>query len=100
MRALTWTLAVYGIASVVCFLFYAADKSAARAGRWRVPERTLLMLGLCCGWPGGMVAQRWLRHKSVKASFRWRFWVTVFLNVAALGALVFLYGGGMRIMAA
>ena len=51
-------------------MFYAADKSAARAGRWRIPESTLLMLGLCCGWPGGIVAQQWLRHKSVKPSFR------------------------------
>ncbi|WP_229499499.1 DUF1294 domain-containing protein [Pseudoduganella ginsengisoli] len=64
-------------------MFYAADKSAARAGRWRIPESTLLMLGLCCGWPGGVVAQQWLRHKSVKASFRLKFWGTVLVNVAA-----------------
>jgi uncharacterized membrane protein YsdA (DUF1294 family) len=83
-----WALAaVYGAASAACFVFYALDKSAARAGRWRVPERTLLLLGLCCGWPGAIVAQRWLRHKSAKASFLWRFWTTVVLNVAALAAL-------------
>ena len=83
-----WTaLAVYGIASVVCFIVYALDKSAARAGRWRIAERTLLMLGLCCGWPGAIVAQHWLRHKSAKPSFRRLFWVTVAVNVAGLAAL-------------
>lgn len=85
-----WVLAVYGIASVVCFMFYAADKAAARAGRWRIPERTLLMLGLCCGWPGAILAQQWLRHKSSKASFQLLFWSTVLANAAGLIALATL----------
>lgn len=83
-----WLLAVYAIASVACFVAYALDKSAARAGRWRIPESTLLMLGLCCGWPGAIVAQQSLRHKSVKASFRMKFWGTVAVNVAALAGLL------------
>ncbi len=87
MVALWAALAVYALASAVCFFAYAADKSAARAGRWRIPERTLLMLGLCCGWPGAIVAQQWLRHKSAKRSFRLHFWLTVLANVAALAAL-------------
>lgn len=89
MQLLPWALALYGVASMVCFTVYALDKSAARAGRWRISEGTLLMLGLCCGWPGGIVAQRWLRHKSVKASFQMRFWITVAINLAGLGALAY-----------
>jgi uncharacterized membrane protein YsdA (DUF1294 family) len=85
--ALLWALAVYGVASVVCFACYAADKAAARAGRWRIRESTLLMLGLCCGWPGAILAQRWLRHKSAKSPFRLRFWGTVLVNLAGLLAL-------------
>jgi uncharacterized membrane protein YsdA (DUF1294 family) len=95
-QLLPWTLALYGVASMVCFTFYALDKSAARAGRWRISESTLLMLGLCCGWPGGIVAQHWLRHKSVKASFRTKFWVTVVVNLALLAALAWFmspFGG-------
>lgn len=89
-------LVVYGIASVLCFIFYALDKSAARAGRWRISESTLLMLGLCCGWPGGIVARQWLRHKSVKTSFRTKFWATTAVNVALLAALAWFtspFGG-------
>jgi uncharacterized membrane protein YsdA (DUF1294 family) len=69
------------MASVVCFLAYAADKSAAVAGRWRVAESTLIFLGLAGGWPGAIVAQQVLRHKSTKVAFRSVFWGSVMLNV-------------------
>jgi uncharacterized membrane protein YsdA (DUF1294 family)/cold shock CspA family protein len=77
-------LVAYGVASVVCFLAYAFDKSAATAGRWRTSERMLLLLGLVGGWPGGLLAQHLLRHKTAKPAFRAAFWATVALNVAGL----------------
>lgn len=88
-RSLTAGLGLLYLAmSVVTFIVYAADKSAARAGRWRVPEVTLLLLGLLGGWPGGLVAQQVLRHKTVKVSFQVAFWVTVVVNVLVLVAVV------------
>ncbi|MCC7682451.1 DUF1294 domain-containing protein [Janthinobacterium sp. FW305-128] len=74
---------VYGVLSLGCFVAYAIDKSAAKEGRWRTPERTLLLLGLLCGWPGAVLAQQWLRHKSSKRSFRIVFWITIALNIGA-----------------
>lgn len=82
-----WVGAVYLVASLACFLSYSFDKSAARAGRRRTPESTLLMMGLACGWPGAILAQQWLRHKSAKQSFRLPFHVTVALNIVAFGWL-------------
>jgi uncharacterized membrane protein YsdA (DUF1294 family) len=41
------------------------------------------------GWPGGLLAQRVVRHKSSKAAFLVKFRVTVVLHVTAL-ALVSL----------
>lgn len=82
-----WCAGLYLGASVICFAAYAADKSAAKAGRWRVAESTLLLLGLAGGWPGAIVGQQMLRHKSNKASFRSAFWGTVVLNVMAFVAL-------------
>jgi uncharacterized membrane protein YsdA (DUF1294 family) len=73
---------VYGLASVACFALYARDKAAARRGDRRTPERHLLLLGLAGGWPGGLLAQQWLRHKTVKLPFRHWFWLTVGLNLA------------------
>ena len=60
---------------------YAFDKSAAVAGGRRVSESTLLFVGLVGGWPGSLVAQQLLRHKTSKASFRSEFWGTVVFNV-------------------
>ena len=62
-------LAIYLAASVVAFIAYAWDKSAARDGRWRTAESTLHLLGLVGGWPGALVARRVFRHKTRKQSF-------------------------------
>jgi uncharacterized membrane protein YsdA (DUF1294 family)/cold shock CspA family protein len=70
--------------SVLTFVMYGLDKSAAKQGQWRTPEQTLHLLALAGGWPGALVAQRQLRHKSSKASFQRVFWVTVVVNVALL----------------
>jgi uncharacterized membrane protein YsdA (DUF1294 family)/cold shock CspA family protein len=86
-RVPAWVAALYVAGSIVCFAFYAVDKSAAVAGRWRVSEGTLILLGLACGWPGAIVAQQVLRHKSNKAQFRSAFWGSVVLNVLAFLAL-------------
>ncbi|WUR15561.1 DUF1294 domain-containing protein [[Empedobacter] haloabium] len=73
--------------NLLTYLAYARDKAAARAGRRRTPENTLLLLGLLGGWPAALLAQRRLRHKSAKTSFQLRFWLTVAVN---LGAFLFV----------
>jgi len=78
-----WSPSYMACCSLSCFVAYAIDKSAAKQGRWRTSERTLLLLGLLCGWPGAVLAQQWLRHKSSKRSFRILFWITVALNIGA-----------------
>jgi len=75
---------VYLAASVAAAIAYGTDKSAARSGAWRTPERTLHVLALMGGWPGALVAQRVFRHKSRKPSFLFAFWATVTLNCSAL----------------
>ncbi len=74
---------IYLAGSMACYTMYAIDKAAAKAGRWRTSENTLLLLGLACGWPGAILAQKMLRHKSNKHSFKSRFWLTVMVNIAA-----------------
>jgi len=74
----------YILFSIVAFAVYAWDKSAARVGAWRTPENRLHVLALLGGWPGALIAQQLLRHKSRKASFRFLFWVTVVINCVTL----------------
>ncbi len=81
-----WAIALYTGTSILTFLVYADDKSAAASGRWRTPEGSLLALGLVGGWPGAVIAQRMLRHKTRKMSFQLAFWGTVALNITAFVA--------------
>ena len=73
-------LAVYLATSLAAFFAYWIDKSAAVKGRWRTPENTLHVFGLIGGWPGALIAQQILRHKSKKQSFQMVFWITVTVN--------------------
>ncbi|ANL27740.1 hypothetical protein AMC90_CH01910 [Rhizobium phaseoli] len=56
--------------NLLVFWVYFLDKQAARDGRWRVSERTLLLLALVGGSLGAVAAQQLLRHKTRKEPFR------------------------------
>jgi uncharacterized membrane protein YsdA (DUF1294 family)/cold shock CspA family protein len=77
-------LGAYLFVSTTTFLAYAIDKSAAQAGRWRISENTLHLLAIAGGWPGALIAQQTLRHKSRKGSFRIVLWISILLNCAGL----------------
>lgn len=79
---------LYLALSAITFIAYARDKSAARNRRWRISEAKLHVLGLIGGWPGALLAQQVLRHKSNKESFRATFRWTVALNCGALAWLL------------
>ena len=78
-------LVLYLAVSAIAFFAYAVDKDAAQNNRWRTKESTLHMLGLIGGWPGAVLAQKIIRHKSRKKEFQTVFWATVILNCCALG---------------
>jgi len=78
---------LYLATSIVAFLAYALDKSAARTNQWRIKESTLHLLALIGGWPGALIAQKTLRHKSRKRESQTVFRITVILNCGALGWL-------------
>lgn len=84
---------IYAVMSVVTFVVYAADKSAARQGRRRVSESTLHALSIIGGWPGALLGQQVLRHKTRKQPFRTVFWVTVVVNCALVAGVLALAQG-------
>jgi len=79
---------LYFTLSIVTFIAYVIDKSAAQNNRWRTKESTLHLFSLAGGWPGALVAQKTLRHKSKKQEFQTVFWVTVIFNCAILAWLL------------
>lgn len=83
---------VYAGLSVLTFMAYWQDKWSAQKGQWRTPEKTLQTMALAGGWPGALLAQQWLRHKSSKTRFQQEFWLMVLINVAAVLWLCSPYG--------
>lgn len=80
-----WALVVSGIT----FALYASDKNRAKQSAWRVSEKSLHFWELVGGWPGAFLAQRRLRHKTAKLSFRFTFWLIVlFHHYLAIDALL------------
>jgi uncharacterized membrane protein YsdA (DUF1294 family)/cold shock CspA family protein len=81
-------LALYYGASLFTYFCYWRDKTAALTARRRTRESTLHLMSLIGGWPGALIAQALLRHKTRKTSFLVEYWITVIINCIALGVIV------------
>lgn len=75
-----WPLLLYVCMSLFSVLQYWCDKHNAQIGQWRIPEKQLHAVELLGGWPGALVAQQLMRHKTQKASFQGLFWLIVALH--------------------
>lgn len=75
-------LAAYGLVSLLTFFLYWSDKRKAQGNEWRTPEKVLHAAELAGGWPGALVAQQVLRHKTRKVSYQASFWLIVVLHQA------------------
>ncbi|WP_415910776.1 DUF1294 domain-containing protein [Oleiharenicola sp. Vm1] len=78
----TW-LAWPGALSMVSFALYAFDKRRAERGGGRIPEAQLLAFDALGGWPGAVLAQQVLRHKTAKLGYQVAFWFIVLAHQAA-----------------
>ncbi len=86
-----WLL-YFAAINVATFIVYVYDKSVAGTSARRVPEKILHLLALIGGSPMAFVSQRLLRHKTIKSSFQWVFGLTVFAQIAAIAAVLYLFG--------
>ena len=57
-------IAVLALQNLVSFCLMAYDKRCAKAGKWRVPEKTLIIATACFGGLGGMLGMVLCRHKT------------------------------------
>ena len=81
-------LVLYCGASILTYGCYSWDKTAAQNAGRRTPESTLHLMSLIGGWPGALIAQALLRHRTRKPSFLVGYWFTVIVNCIALGVIV------------
>jgi uncharacterized membrane protein YsdA (DUF1294 family) len=88
--ALSMLALVYGLMSLICFVAYYRDKQFAIHGQQRTPEARLHLYELLGGWPGGLLAQRLIRHKNRKLSYQLMFWLIVLLHLVLAGLVLWL----------
>ena len=72
-----WPLPLYISMSLLSIWQYSRDKHNAQTGVWRISENQLHGVELFGGWPGALLAQQLLRHKTKKASYQAVFWLIV-----------------------
>ena len=63
-------LVFYAIMTVITFILYGADKAKAKKGKWRIPEKTLLLFSACFGGLGAFLGMKIFRHKTKHTSFK------------------------------
>ena len=78
MIALYIYLVAVAAVSLAAFVFYGADKSKAKRGAWRIPEKVLLGLSFFGGAVGGTAGMHVFRHKTR----HWYFWAVNVLGLA------------------
>lgn len=57
------------VVNVITFLLYGIDKRRARRNKWRVPEKTLIMVAVLGGSLGALSGMKVFRHKTKKRKF-------------------------------
>ncbi|MCR5489412.1 MAG: DUF1294 domain-containing protein [Saccharofermentans sp.] len=85
-------LVFYALMTIVTFILYGVDKGKAKKGRWRIPEKTLLLFAVCFGGLGAFLGMKIFRHKTKHTSFKIlvpTFMITQFILIAAV--VYFLY---------
>lgn len=67
--------------SILTYAFYWVDKRRAVNDEWRLTETTLHTMEALGGWPGALVAQLALRHKTAKKDYQQVYWAIVVVHV-------------------
>lgn len=77
--------------SIALFVVMGIDKYKAKAGRWRVPERTLFLMALLGGALGGVVGMKVFHHKTKHRYFQYGFPALLTAQLALVVWLTYSY---------
>ncbi|MFS9150374.1 DUF1294 domain-containing protein [Streptococcus pseudopneumoniae] len=81
-QGITFAILIWNL---LVFMIYGIDKSKAKRGAWRIPEKYLLSFAFLCGGFGAWLAGITFHHKTRK----WYFKTVWFLGIVT--TLVTLY---------
>ena len=83
-------IAYLAVLSVITFFMYGNDKRKAKKGKWRTPEKVLLLSSFLGGAYGGFLGMQLFRHKTTME--HWYFTVVnllgILLHTAAIVCIV------------
>ena len=81
-----WMILV--IWNFIVFLLYGRDKQRAKAGEWRISEKTLLLCAFLLGGFGAGLGMRVFHHKTKHLTFRILIPIAVLFNLFLLYQLI------------
>lgn len=82
-----YLIGAYIIWNFIVFLLYGVDKLKAKAGAWRISEKTLILCALFFGAVGAFCGMKIFRHKTKHAKFTILVPLLMVLNIIILIAL-------------
>ena len=82
-EGITFVLLIWNL---LIFVIYGIDKSKAKRGAWRIPEKYLLSFAFLCGGFGAWLAGITFHHKTRK----WYFKTVWFLGIVTTLATLYL----------
>ena len=90
MPYLKYFIIAFAVWNLVVFLVYGIDKRRAKKEKWRIPEKTLLLMALFLGGTGALIGMGVFHHKTMHKSFSIGVPLMALLNYICIGAALWL----------
>ena len=81
-------IAILFVMNLLAFALMGIDKAKAKAGAWRIPEKTLFLVTALFGGLGGTLGLNVFRHKTKHWYFMFGFPVLLVIQLAVLALVL------------
>lgn len=80
------------VISTVAVILTAADKISAKRGGWRIPEATLMLIGLFGGALAMLITMKLIRHKTLHKKFMLGLPFEIVFHIALIITIIYFLG--------
>ena len=81
-------IAILFVMNLLAFALMGIDKAKAKAGVWRIPEKTLFLVTALFGGLGGTLGMNVFRHKTKHWYFKFGFPALLVIQLAVLALVL------------